>query len=143
MSDPAFCSVSLRHPPPPLEHHSVEPREPNAAVFEHGMAKLGAVKASCDVFKVRSRGVPPKRARRQDASGRRIGVNDGQPKDEFERIVIPIAMKQRMVVAQAERRDEAVDRLPNRVTAPAQPAKVAGRGHGEQGAARLEHLALQ
>src|ERR1700676_1408778 len=61
----------------------------------------------------------------------------------LEAIEVPVSMKQRMLAAQAECRDEAIDGLAHSVPAAPEGAIVARRLPRQQGATRFEHLSLR
>ena len=67
-------------------------------------------------------------------------MNDLQAEDVLERIEVTIAVKQGMLVDEAERGDEAVDGLPHRLPARAKCAVVARRGRSQLDAPSVEHL---
>ena len=76
------------------------------------------------------------RQRRRGASG----MHNSQFKELFERIEIAIAMQERMLFANAERRNEAVDRLAYGATAAAQETIVSRSVTRQLNAGRLEYL---
>lgn len=67
-------------------------------------------------------------------------MDDGEVEQFFERVKVAIAMQQSVLFADAERRDQAIDRLSHRVSAAAQDAIVPGRVSSNLGAARAEHF---
>jgi hypothetical protein len=70
-------------------------------------------------------------------------VDDGEIEKGFERIEVAIAVQRRMMFTQAERRNQAIDRLAYGVSAAAQRAIVPRRISSKVDAARVEHLQLE
>ena len=70
-------------------------------------------------------------------------MNYGEIEQTFERIEITITVQQRMPVMQAERRDEAVNRLADGVATGAEQPIIARGGSCQLDAARLEDLYRQ
>ena len=65
---------------------------------------------------------------------------DLQAKKFLERIEVPVAMEQSVIVSETERSNQAVDRLPDRLAVRAEPSIVLRRCHGKIGPARREDL---
>jgi hypothetical protein len=71
---------------------------------------------------------------------RGLGVNHSQTQHFFKGVEVPIAVEQRMAVYQAERRNQAVERLAYRSALPPQQTIVPRGSHGEIQAARCKYL---
>jgi hypothetical protein len=70
-------------------------------------------------------------------------VDDRESEKLFERIEVSIAVQQGVLLANAKRGDETIDRFSNRVPSSAQCAIVASRISGQVHATCVEHLQLQ
>ena len=69
-------------------------------------------------------------------------VNDLQLQEFFEGVEVAVGVEERMRVAQAERRDEAVDGLPDRAASLTELAGVARGGRAEFDATGFENFEL-
>jgi len=67
-------------------------------------------------------------------------MDDAKTQLRFKGVKVPIAVEQRVVANQAERRDEAINGLAHRQTARPQVSIVVSRGEGEGDGARLEYF---
>ena len=71
------------------------------------------------------------------------GVNDGELEEPLERIEISVAMNQRVLLSNAEGRNQAIDRLAHCVAASSKCPVVARGLTGQISAARVEELQLE
>ncbi len=70
-------------------------------------------------------------------------MDDRQAQEMLERIEVPIPVQQRVPLAQAERGDQAIDRLPHGMTAAAKGPKIPSCRECEGRSPGLQHLKLE